>query len=159
MRRIPPQVIRFKGIPSRSQDASFQKPAGGDVSKRQADAQASSGKMLRMKESYGEGTASHAGSESCGHGRKAMDEALTGGTTGQGESAAKYPQLQDADALTRCGRPHLEPRQRERFRSLARSATLARRDTSCAELGRSRVRPSDKGTRSGRSGKSMDVIQ
>src|SRR5207244_9619961 len=95
--------------------------------------------MSRMKESYGEGTASHAGSESCGHGRKAMDEALTGETTGQGESAAKYPKLQDADALTRCGRPHPEQRQRERFRSLARSTTLARRDTSRTELGRVRV--------------------
>ena len=36
-----------------------------------------------MKESYGEGLASHTGSESCGHGRKAGYEALTGGTTGQ----------------------------------------------------------------------------
>jgi len=34
-----------------------------------------SGKMQRMKESYGEGLASHAGSESCGHGRKAGYEA------------------------------------------------------------------------------------
>src|SRR5207244_12703689 len=109
--------------------------------------------MSRMKESYGEGTASHAGSESCGHGRKAMDEALTGETTGQGESAAKYPKLQDADALTRCGRPHLEPRQRERIRSLARSTTLARRDTSCAEVGRSRVRLSERASLLGRSAK------
>src|SRR5208282_2031015 len=30
-----------------------------------------------MKESYGEGLASHTGSESCGHGRKAGYEALT----------------------------------------------------------------------------------
>ncbi len=36
-----------------------------------------------MKESYGEGPASHTGSESCGHGHKAGYEALTGGTTGQ----------------------------------------------------------------------------
>jgi hypothetical protein len=41
------------------------------------------GKMQRMKEPYGEGLASHTGSESCGHGRKAVYEALTGGTTGQ----------------------------------------------------------------------------
>src|ERR1700686_5528218 len=109
-----------------------------------------------MKESYGEGTASHTGSESCGHGRKAMDEALTGGTTGQGESAAKYPKLQDADALTRCGRPHPEQRHRERSRSLARSTTLARRDTSRTELGRSRVRPSEGSTSPGRIGKSED---
>jgi hypothetical protein len=31
--------------------------------------------MLRMKESYGEGLASHAGSESCGHDRKVRYEA------------------------------------------------------------------------------------
>lgn len=59
-----------------------------------------------MQESYGEGPANHTGSESCGPGRKARYEALTGGTAGQGESAAKYPKLQDADALTRGGRPH-----------------------------------------------------
>jgi hypothetical protein len=33
------------------------------------------GKMQRMKEPYGEGLASHTGSESCGHGRKARYEA------------------------------------------------------------------------------------
>ena len=33
------------------------------------------GKVYRMKEPYGEGLASHTGSESCGHGRKAMHEA------------------------------------------------------------------------------------
>lgn len=31
-----------------------------------------------MKESYGEGVASHTGPESCGHGREEVDEALTG---------------------------------------------------------------------------------
>jgi hypothetical protein len=61
-----------------------------------------------MKESYGEGQANHTGSESCGHGRKARHEALTGETAGQGESAAKYPKLQDADALTRGGRQQPE---------------------------------------------------
>ena len=34
-------------------------------------------------ENPSEGLASHTGSESCGHGRKAGYEALTGGTTGQ----------------------------------------------------------------------------
>jgi hypothetical protein len=36
-----------------------------------------------MKESHGEGLASHAGSGSCGHGRKARYEAETGATMGQ----------------------------------------------------------------------------
>jgi len=74
-----------------------------------------------MKESYGEGIATHTGSESCGPGCKARYEALTGGTVGQGERAAKYPKLQDADALTRCGRPHPVQRHRKLSRSLARS--------------------------------------
>ena len=107
------------------------------MSKRQADAQASSGKMSRMKESYGEGTASHAGSESCGHGRKAMDEALTGETTGQGESAAKYPKLQDADALTRCGRPHKPPR--PRAPKVRGQRPRARTETPRTRTGRSRA--------------------
>jgi hypothetical protein len=33
------------------------------------------GKMQRMKEPYGEGLASHTGSESCGHDRKVRYEA------------------------------------------------------------------------------------
>lgn len=109
-----------------------------------------------MKESYGEGVASHTGSESCGPGRKARYEALTGGTTGQGERAAKYPELQDADALTRCGRPYPAQRERELLRSLARSTTLARRDTSRTEVGISRGHPRKSTANSGRMGKSKD---
>lgn len=40
--------------------------------------------MQGMEEPYGEGLASHTGSESCGHGRKAMDEALTAFDRSQG---------------------------------------------------------------------------
>ena len=36
-----------------------------------------------MKESYGEGPASHTGPESCADGRKAAGEALTGEDAGQ----------------------------------------------------------------------------
>ena len=36
-----------------------------------------------MKELYGEGLASHTGSESCGGGRKAIAEALTGVSAGR----------------------------------------------------------------------------
>jgi hypothetical protein len=42
-----------------------------------------------MKESYGEGIANHTGSESCGHGRKARREALTGET---GRISREIPQ-------------------------------------------------------------------
>jgi hypothetical protein len=43
--------------------------------------------------------------------------------------------------LTRRGRQHPVERKRELHRSPARSMTLARRDTSCTEVGRSRVFP------------------
>ena len=60
---------------------------------------------------------------------------------GPGYRAAKYPELQDADALTRRGRQHSVERKCELHRGPARSVTLARRDTSCTEVGRSRVHP------------------
>jgi hypothetical protein len=108
-----------------------------------------------MKESYGEGVATHPGPESCGHDRKVRHEALTGGTVGQGELNREIPKLQDADALTRCGRPHLRQRSCELPQSPARSKTLARRDTSCTEVGRSRVLP-EAAAQPGRIGKSTD---
>jgi hypothetical protein len=37
-----------------------------------------------MKESYGEGLATHTGPESCGAAREGIDEALTGGSSRQG---------------------------------------------------------------------------
>ena len=47
--------------------------APGAMRKRQI-----TGEELRMKESYGEGLASHTGPESCASGREAAGEALTG---------------------------------------------------------------------------------
>jgi hypothetical protein len=61
----------------------FEGSSSNSFGEHEADCTVQAGKMQRMKESYGEGLASHTGSESCGHGRKAGYEALTGGTTGQ----------------------------------------------------------------------------
>src|SRR5208282_1557407 len=94
--------VRSRRPPKISSRFTGSIPFGGDVSKRQPGAKhrttdcststhwrsrcskhRKAVEMLRMKESYGEGLASHTGSESCGHGRKAGYEALTGETTGQ----------------------------------------------------------------------------
>jgi RNA-directed DNA polymerase len=44
-----------------------------------------------MKESYGEGLATHTGPESCGASREGGVEALTGGRAGQVIEARKWP--------------------------------------------------------------------
>jgi len=76
-----------------------------------------------MKESYGEGVATHAGPESCGAACKGGDEALTGVRTGQVFSRER-PSLRGADAVRRSGRPHPAYRHREIRRDPARSETL-----------------------------------
>jgi hypothetical protein len=76
-----------------------------------------------MKESYGEGLATHTDPESCGAACEGGDEALTGARAGQvfsRESAF----LRGADAVRRSGRPHPAHRDRERRRDPARSETL-----------------------------------
>jgi hypothetical protein len=108
-----------------------------------------------MKESHGEGVANRTGPESCGPGRKARHEAFDRGSCGPRRMNREIPKLQDADAMTRGGRPHSQQRQRELSGSPARSKTLARRDTSGTEVGRSRVLPRAISL-SGRIGKSMD---
>ena len=60
---------------------------------------------------------------------------------GQGIMSREIPKLQDADALTRCGRQHPDERNRELAGNPARSVTLARSHTSSTEVGRSRVLP------------------
>jgi hypothetical protein len=75
-----------------------------------------------MKESYGEGIASHTGPESCVAVREGSGEALTG----VGAGRAKEPRkglIRDADALPECGRPHRIRRYREADSSPARSKT------------------------------------
>src|SRR5437867_3323281 len=75
-----------------------------------------------MKESYGEGVATHTGPESCGVARKGGVEALTGVRAGRVLSRVRNF-LRDADAVGESGRPHLEHRYREEPQSPARSET------------------------------------
>jgi hypothetical protein len=65
-----------------------------------------------MKESYGEGGATHTGPESCVGARKGDGEALTGERTGR-VSTRERANLRDADALGAGGRPHRARRYRE----------------------------------------------
>jgi hypothetical protein len=58
-----------------------------------------------MKESYGEGVATHTGPESCGGAREGVGEALTGEDAGQVWSRER-PILRDADAVGVSGRQH-----------------------------------------------------
>jgi RNA-directed DNA polymerase len=74
-----------------------------------------------MKESYGEGLATHTDPESCGATCEGGVEALTGARAGRVFSRESL--LRDADAVRRSGRPHPTSRYRERWRSPARSET------------------------------------
>ena len=75
-----------------------------------------------MKESYGEGVASHTGPESCAVVREGGREALTGERAGRVLSRERNI-LRDADAVEEGGRPHPGRRYRETPRSPARSET------------------------------------
>jgi len=82
-----------------------------------------------MKESHGEGLASHTGPESCVGGRKDANEAWTGARAGRvlSRETANPAQtgglLRGADAVVRRGRLHRTPRYRERRTDPARSET------------------------------------
>ena len=75
-----------------------------------------------MKESHGEGLATHTGPESCGGIRKSAGEALTGGSAGRVFSRVRNS-LGDADAVKISGRPHPGRRNREALRNPSRSET------------------------------------
>ena len=75
-----------------------------------------------MKESYGEGLATHTGPESCGAAREGGDEAWTGERMGRVFSRERAI-LRDADAMGDSGRPHRTHRYREVQPSPARSET------------------------------------
>ena len=83
-----------------------------------------------MKESYGEGVATHTGPESCAVAREGGGEALTGGRAGRvlsreiHDPRRKPWALRGADAVEEGGRPHLPCRHRETRRDPARSETL-----------------------------------
>src|SRR5688500_20325043 len=74
-----------------------------------------------MKESYGEGPATHTGPESCAGARKGEGETLTGERAGRVFSRERT--LRSADAVRRSGRPHSTRRQRQTRRGSARSET------------------------------------
>src|SRR2546426_153770 len=65
-----------------------------------------------MKESYGEGPATHTGPESCVGVRKGDGETLTGGRAGRVFSRERHS-LQSADAVRRSGRRYPTRRQRK----------------------------------------------
>ena len=75
-----------------------------------------------MKESYGEGLATHTGPESCGIVRKDGVEASIGERAGRVFSRERTF-LRGADAVRRSGRPHRVRRQRETPSIPARSET------------------------------------
>jgi len=74
-----------------------------------------------MKESYGEGLATHTGPESCAVAREGGGETLTGGRAGRVFSRERS--LRSADVVRRSGRPHPARRQCETRRGSARSET------------------------------------
>jgi RNA-directed DNA polymerase len=75
-----------------------------------------------MKESYGEGLATHTGPESCGAACEGGVEALTGVRAGRVFSRERTF-LRGADAVRRSGRLHSARRYRETRRDPARSET------------------------------------
>jgi RNA-directed DNA polymerase len=75
-----------------------------------------------MKESYGEGLATHTAPESCGAVCEDRVEALTGARAGRASSRERRL-LRDADAVGESGRHHREHRYREMLASPARSET------------------------------------
>ena len=75
-----------------------------------------------MKESYGEGLATHTDPESCGAAREGGVEALTGERAGRVFSRERTS-LRGADAVRRSGRLHPARRHRETRRDPARSET------------------------------------
>ena len=75
-----------------------------------------------MKESYGEGVASHTDPESCGAVREDRVEALTGARAGRVYSRERHI-LRDADAVRRSGKLHRTHRYREMRLGPARSET------------------------------------
>ena len=75
-----------------------------------------------MKEPYGEGLASHAGPESCGHARKGTARSVDRGRVGRVLSR-EIVLVRSADELKDDGRQYRTPRQRERGLDSARSET------------------------------------
>ena len=108
-----------------------------------------------MKESYGEGVATHTGPESCVAAREGGREALTGVRAGRVFSRERKL-LRDADAVEEGGRPHPARRNRQTRWSPARSKTLWMPGHTSRENRESPWSPVADGA-PGRIGKSKDV--
>src|ERR1700675_654916 len=108
-----------------------------------------------MKESHGEGVATHTGPESCVTVREDGREALTGEGAGRVLSRESRS-LRDADAVEEGGRPHLGRRYRETPGSPARSETPCTHRRTSRENRESPCPPVGDG-RAGRVGKSTDA--
>ena len=108
-----------------------------------------------MKESYGEGLATHTGPESCGAVHEDGVEALTGARTGWVFSRESHV-LRDADAVRRSGRPHPAHRYREMRRDPARSETPCTYGSTMRENREIPCSPAVDGA-AGRTAKSKDV--
>src|SRR6266849_5534531 len=108
-----------------------------------------------MKESYGEGVATHTGPKSCAGAREGEREALTGERAGRVLSRESRS-LRDADAVEEGGRPHAERRYRETPGSPARSETPCTHRRTSRENRESPSPPVGDGP-AGRVGKSTDA--
>ena len=108
-----------------------------------------------MKESYGEGLATHTGPESCGVARKGGVEALTGVRAGRVLSRERTSP-RDADAVGGSGRLHPGHRYREVLQGPARSETPCTYGSTSRENREIPCLPAADGA-VGRVGKSKDV--
>ena len=108
-----------------------------------------------MKESHGEGVATHTDPESCVTVREDGREALTGEGAGRVFSRERCV-LRSADAVRRGGRPDPTRRYREAWRGSARSETPGMYGHTSRENRESRWPPAADGA-AGRIGKSKDA--
>ncbi len=108
-----------------------------------------------MKESHGEGLATHADPESCGAAREGSVEALTGARAGRVFSRERNS-LRGADAVRRSGRLRPSHRYREMRRDPARSETPCTYGNTSHE-NREIPCPPETDDVAGRVGKSKDV--
>ena len=108
-----------------------------------------------MKESHGEGVATHTDPESCAGVRKDEREALAGERAGRVCSRERTI-LRDADAVEEGGRPHPGRRYRKTPRGPARSETPGMHGHTSRENRESLGSPAVDGT-AGRVGKSTDT--
>ena len=109
-----------------------------------------------MKESYGEGVATHTDPESCGATCEGGVEALTGARAGRVFSRERNF-LRGADAVRISGRPHPLRRYRETRRDPARSETPCTYGNTSHENREIQCPPVAAVDAAGRVGKSKDV--